>query len=67
MDVLTLLKSNAPPVGSLIAAERADEESLERDAENDEITRVRRLLTLLKLVLAIIATALTIVRMLGWL
>lgn len=67
MDVLTLLKSSAPHVGSLIAAESSDEESLEADTENDEITRVRRLLTLLKLVLVIIATALTIARMLGWL
>ena len=56
-----------PPVGSLIATESTGEESSERDTENDEITRARRLLTLLKLVLVIIATALTIARMLGWL
>lgn len=67
MDVLTNLSSSALPVGGLIAAESVDKESPERNTEDDDITRARRLLTLFKLVLVIIATALTIARMLGWL
>ena len=67
MDVLEYLTTNACRVGGFTAAESAGSESRETDTENDEITRVHRLLTLLKLILVIIATALTIARMLGWL
>ena len=67
MDVLTYLTSSACRVGGFTAAESTGNESRENNTENDDITRVRRLLTLLKLVLVIIATALTIARMLGWL
>ena len=67
MGVLDYLTTSARRGGGLTIAESTGNESRENDTEDDEITRARRLLTLLKLVLVIIATALTIARMLGWL
>lgn len=66
MDALDALSARAHYAGALLLTRTADGESSEDDHEND-ISRVTRLLELVKLLLATIATALTIARMLGWL
>ena len=67
MDGLKYLTTSARRSGGFTVAENTGNESHETGTENDESTRVRRLLTLFKQVLVIIATALTIARMIGWL
>ena len=68
MDVFEYITTSARRVGGFTASGNTGNESRENDTKNDdELTRVHRLLTLLKLVLVIIATTLTIARMPGWL
>ena len=68
MDALDALSARARRLGGLAATESAGNGSSESETENDdEVAQAYRLLQLVKLLLVIIATALTIGRMLGWL
>ena len=68
MDALDLLSAPARRLGGLTVTEGASNGSSESENENeDEVAQAYRLLQLVKLLLVIIATALTIARMLGWL
>ena len=66
MDALDALTVRAGRVKSLAATESTGDESSDDEVENG-ISRATRLLQFVKVLLATIATALTIARMLGWL
>ena len=66
MDALDALAVRAGRVKSLAATENTDNESSDDEIENG-ISRATRLLQFVKVLLATVATALTIARMLGWL
>lgn len=66
MDVLNALSARARRLGGRLPTDSASDN--ERDSENsDDLERAYRLLRLVKLLLVIVATALTIAQMLGWL
>ena len=68
MDSLESLSARARRAGSFVAGD-GDAARSENDAASheDDVSRAYRYLRLVKLVLVIVATALTIARMLGWL
>ena len=60
MDSLEALSARARRAGSFVAGDDAA-------SDEDDVSRAYRYLRLVKMALVIVATALTIARMLGWL
>ena len=66
MDFLDIFNTRARHLKSRLTPKNSDSDSHD-DATTDDITRATRLLELVKLLLVIVVTALSIAQMLGWL
>lgn len=67
MDALESLTVRIRRIRALLAGNSTGDGDTASDQEADDVSRAYRLLRLVKLLLVIILTALTIGRMLGWL